>query len=324
MKVLYIDRNGNFDGWLKIQKNDFVTVAGNRFDVRYFDFDLPCDDQFVGIDVVLEIGGVFATSEMIECGARNKVKLWQVLGTGLDHVDLELFKKLQIPLANTPGQFSSSALAEHALFMILYFEKHYPETQRSIREKLSCEPISGELGDKTLGLVGFGASGRELARRASCLGMRLIATDVQNVDEATLKELGVEKFGNSAVFDQLLAESDYVSIHTPLNADTKHMIGAREFGLMKPETVIINVARGEIIDEQALIDALNQRRIRGAGLDTFSREPVDPDHPLVKMDNVLATPHTAGVTTGTSRRRMTAAVENLHRVERGESPLFLV
>ncbi|MGH9528389.1 MAG: NAD(P)-dependent oxidoreductase, partial [Terriglobales bacterium] len=122
---------------------------------------------------------------------------------------------------------------------------------------------------------------------------------------------------------KLLAESDYLSIHVPLTPQTKHMIDRNAFAQMKTTAFLINVARGEIVDQAALLDALQNRRIQGAGLDTVADEPLSPDHPLLNKPNVLLTPHIAGGTRGTSRRRGQAAADNIFRLASGEQPLHL-
>ena len=170
-------------------------------------------------------------------------------------------------------------------------------------------PISEELEGQVLGIVGLGASGRELATRAAPLGLRVRAVDVVPPPEPPAS-YGVERFGGLDELDDLLAESDYVSLHVPLNASTRHLIDERRLALMKPTAALINVARGRLIDEDALVDALRDGRLRGAGIDVFGEEPLTPQNPLLQLDNVVATPHTAGVTRGTSRRRSAVCVEN--------------
>src|SRR5205823_3160068 len=127
----------------------------------------------------------------------------------------------------------------------------------------------------------------------------------------------IEFAGQPTDLQYVASQADYLSIHAPLTKATRHMIGRQVFEAMKPSAILINVARGEIVDEVALIEALRSGKIGGAGLDVFSREPIDPDHPLLKLANVVATNHVAGVTTGTSRRRAAAVAENIRRVAEG-------
>jgi phosphoglycerate dehydrogenase-like enzyme len=261
---------------------------------------------------------------MIDVGAAAGVRLWQVLGTGLDHTEVAHIHSRGIALANTPGQFSAVALAEHALLLILALAKRLPEAEANCRTGVMYHPIGDELGDQTLGIVGLGASGGELARRAGALGMRLRAVDVVAPPPERLQELGIDHFADLDGLDDLLRESDYVSLHVPLTPNTHHLIDERRLGLLKPSAVLINVARGRIVDEDALARALGHGAFRGAGIDVFGQEPLQPDNPLLHLDNVIATPHTAGVTRGTSRRRSQVCVENALRVLSGEQPLYQV
>jgi phosphoglycerate dehydrogenase-like enzyme len=187
-----------------------------------------------------------------------------------------------------------------------------------------CDPVNEELRGRTLSLIGFGASGRVLAQSASSLGLRVLAMDVVAPDPVISSSINCAFFGGPKDFDFLLSEADYLSIHVPLNDSTRNLIDRRALSLMKPTAVLINVARSEVVEEQALIEALQQGRLRGAALDVFPEEPVNPQHPLLQFENVLATPHTAGVTGETSRRRAAAAVANVLRVCAGDDPDYLV
>lgn len=317
--VLYIVQKGNVEPWL----TDFRAAADGAIDYAVLDPDRPLAEQLAGVEVVVDQGG-HATKEQIDAGAAAGVRLWQVLGTGVDHTEVEHMQSRGIAVANTPGQFSAVALAEHALMFILCLAKNLRESEANTRIGRMYQPVNDELAGQLLGIVGLGASGRELAVRARALGMRIQAVDVAPVEAGRLEELGVERFTGLEGLDELLASSDYVSLHIPLNADTRHLLDDRRLRLMKPTAALVNVARGRLVDEDALADALRERRIRGAGIDVFGQEPLDPDNPLLGLDNVVATPHTAGVTRGTSRRRSAVCVENAQRVLRGEEPLYVL
>ena len=275
--------------------------------VTLFDQALPVRSQFDGVDVVVEVGGSVATSEHLDAGADAAVRLWQILGTGLDHVDVAGFVRRGICMANTPGQFSAIALAEHALFLMLLFAKRFAESQESLRAGELYRPLNSELHGRTLGLIGFGASGRELARRARAFGMSILAYDVVVVPMAEQVAIGVTCTDTAEGLDDILREADYLSVHAPLTSTSRHLIDARALALTRPSAVLINVARGEIVDEAALVVALRTGRLAGAGLDVFAREPLPPDDPLLTVPGVIATPHVAGVTDGTVRRRVGAA-----------------
>ena len=319
MKVIYIAYPGNEEPWY----TDFRTALGDSFHHSVLDREAPLAPQFEGVRVVVDQGG-HATRPMIDAGAEAGVVLWQAVTTGLDHTDVDYILSKGIRLAHTPGPFSAVALAEHALFLMLFVAKKFRGAERNLEAGVMYQPLNEELAGRTLGLVGLGASGRELARRASAFDMRVLALDVCSVPAAELDAVGVERFGGPEMLDDLLRDSDYVSLHVPLTAATRHLINAEKLALMKPTAVLINVARGEIVDEAALTDALLSGRLGGAGIDVFSREPPDTSGALFKLDNVITTPHVAGTTFGTSRRRGEASVENIVRIDAGMSPLFEV
>jgi phosphoglycerate dehydrogenase-like enzyme len=234
------------------------------------------------------------------------------------------FLKKGVPFANTPGTFSATALAEHALFLMLSLAKNFATSQDNVRSSVCNLPLNSELQGKTLGLIGFGASGRELAKRAGAMGMRILATDAIEIPQVLRDQFGLAFVGRPDQLEHVLVEADYVSLHTPLTSKTRHLMNRRAFELMKPTAVLINVARGAIVDEAALIEALRSGRIAGAGLDVFAQEPIDPAHPLLHMGNVVFTPHIAGVTAETRRRRGQAAAENVSRIAQGLPPLYQV
>lgn len=317
MKILFI----GFRDLVHPCYDDFLEAISGKHQVSLYDPKLPIPDQFGPAEVVVDQGG-WASHEMVD--AAKAVKLWQVIGTGLDHLDVQYILGKGIPLANTPGVFSSIGLAEHALFFMFCFAKNLHLSFSNIRSGVFYHPMNDELDGKTLGLVGFGASGRELAKRAWPLGMRVVAVDAARVPPAVLEEYHVDFFGPPEQLDRVLAEADYVSVHTPLTSKTRHLIDQRALSLMKPTAVLVNVARGEIVDQPALVEALQAGKIRGAGLDTFAHEPLDPSHPLLQMGNVIATPHIAGGTRGTLRRRTGAAAENVFRTALGLPPLYQI
>lgn len=317
--VLFIPQQGNVEPWL----TDFLDAARGRVEVEVLDHGSPLGPQFAGVRIVVDQGG-HGTPEMIDEAAATGVSLWQVLGTGLDHTDVNRILRRGLTLANTPGLFSATALAEHALLFILCQAKRLHLAERNSRAGAMYRPMSEELVDRVLAIVGFGASGRALAARARALGMRMHAVDVVPVDQTEMQHLGVERFSGLDELDDVLAGADYVSLHVPLTRETRHLIDARRLALMKPTATIVNVARGALIDEEALAEALRDDVIAAAGLDVLAREPIDPDDPLLALDNVFVTPHTAGFTRGTSRRRSEACVENALRVIGGDPPMYQV
>ena len=320
MKVLFLGQLNNLEPWFR----DVVAAVGEAHQVVLWDADAPFGPQIRDAQVVVDQGGGVGTRAMIDAGAAAGVKLWQVLGTGLDHVDVQYILDRGLTLANTPGPFSSVALAEHALFLMLYFAKHFPATQHNMTTGTFYRPMNDELDGATLGLIGLGASARELARRAAACDMRLLGIDLQPPPADVLEAFGIRYLGGPESLDMLLAESDYVSIHVPLTRRTRHMIDARALAVLRPGSILINVARGGIVDQAALVDALQRRSLRGAGLDVFAVEPLEADSPLLQLDNVVLTPHVAGGTTGTSRRRAEAVADNIRRTAAGLPPLYTI
>jgi D-3-phosphoglycerate dehydrogenase len=239
-------------------------------------------------------------------------------GIGVDNIDVDAASARGIWVANVPG-FCATELAEHTLAMILSFARRLGRLDHSVRrgqwDTISVMGPSRRLSELTLGLVGFGRVGREVARRARAFGMRVLAT-APRTTAATMSDHGVEK----VELDDLLRQSDFVSLHLPLAPETRHLIDARRLSLMKPAAYLINTARGAIVDEAALIAALRAGQIAGAGLDVLEREPPAPDSPLLGLENVILTPHAAYYSDDSLARLQSSVAEEVVRVLRGERP----
>ena len=215
-------------------------------------------------------------------------------GAGFDPVDVEACTAAGVLVVNQSGG-NAHSVAEHALGMLLTLSKRIIEADRALRRDANVNRnalIGTEAQGKTIGIVGIGNVGRRIAELCKgLLGMKVLAYDPY----LTAAEIAA-RGGEKVELDELLRRSDYVSISCPLTKDNRGMIGAREFALMQPHAYFITTARGFIHDEAALLEALRDKRIAGAGLDVWAKEPPPPDHPLLQFDNVLASPHTAGVT----------------------------
>jgi phosphoglycerate dehydrogenase-like enzyme len=306
------------DPWM----SDVLEAIGTNYELREYNEQLPLGPQFDGVDVVIDQGGSHGTRQMADlCGS---IKLWQVLGTGLDKLDLAYWRKKKIPVANTPGQFSAVPLAEVALMYILMLAHRWNDSQQNLAKGIFYMPFGEELVDKRLTLFGFGASAQALAVRARPFGMRISAVDIREISETQRKQFGLDFAGKPEDIDSLLPHTDFLSLHLHLNADTRGIVDARRIGLMKPTACIINVARGALVDETAMYNALRDGRLGGAGLDVFAAEPIDPNNPLLRLPNVIATNHTSGTTFGTSRRRAAVVAENLARIAQGLGALYRV
>ena len=215
-------------------------------------------------------------------------------GAGYDPVDVEACTEAGVLVVNQSGG-NAHSVAEHALGMLLTLSKRILEADRVLRRDPNVNRnalIGTEAGGKTVGIVGLGNVGRRIAEHCKgLLGMKVLAYDPY----LTAAEMAA-RGGEKVELDELLRRSDYVSISCPLTKDSRGMIGAKQFALMQPHAYFITTARGFIHDEAALAEALRNKLIAGAGLDVWAKEPPPPDHPLLQFDNVLASPHTAGVT----------------------------
>ena len=252
--------------------------------------------------------------------AAKKVKLIQLVSAGFDELDLELCRKLGIQVANNGGT-NAQDVAEHTVALILGVYRRLVDLDKFARTNrwdeleigLSTHTISG----KTVGIIGLGHIGRQVARLLRGFGAYLIYNDVEGAQPELERELRISRLG----LVELLQTSDIVTLHVPLTEQTRHLIGRRELSHMKTTALIINTCRGQVIDEQALTSILKENRIMGAGLDVLEEEPPDINHPLLSLENVLITPHVAGVTLDTWRRRSEIIYQNLQRVWEGNDPL---
>ena len=243
-------------------------------------------------------------------------------GAGYDPVDVEACTEAGVVVVNQSGG-NARSVAEHALGMLLTLSKRILEADRALRRDPNVNRnalIGTEAQGKTIGVVGLGNVGRRIAELCNgLLGMKVLAYDPY-LDATEMAARGGEK----VELDDLLRRSDYVSISCPLTKDSRGMIGARQFALMQPHAYFITTARGFIHDEAALVEALRDKRIAGAGLDVWAKEPPPPDHPLLQFDNVLASPHTAGVTREARANMGRIAAEQILDALDGKRPPRLI
>ena len=251
--------------------------------------------------------------------AAKKLRLIQLLTAGYDKVDVRLAGELGVPVA-TNGGANAWAVAEHTVALLLSLYKRLTLCDRSVREGNWRKPISGfntfEVVGKTLGLIGAGKIGRKVAYRFAGFEVKVIYYDVVPVSDIE-NDLGARCVATVA---ELLREADIVSLHVPATPETHHMINKETIAVMKPTAVVLNTSRGSAIDEPALAEALKQGKILGAGLDVFDTEPIDNANPLLKLENVVVTPHTAGHAYEGWFRRIQFAWENIQRVAAGNPP----
>lgn len=256
------------------------------------------------------------TAEMI--AAAPRLRLIQKIGVGVNTIDLEAAKARGVPVCNLPGT-NSRAVAELTLALMLSTLRRVPRFDASLRAgvwtDLALQDGLGELGGRVVGLVGYGSVPRLLAPVLVAMGCEVLYTARHQVADA------VARF---TTLDALLEQSDVVSLHLPLTAETGRLIDRSALGRMKQGAVLINTARGGLVDSAALADALRSGHLGGAGLDVFTEEPVARDEPLLALDNVVVTPHVAWITTGTFDRSFVLAAENCRRVAAGSALLHRV
>ena len=251
--------------------------------------------------------------------AADKARLVQLLAAGYDRMNLPLMRALEVPCANNGGA-NSRAVADHALMLMLALYRQQIHTDPATRRGDWSAPITGtntfEMANKLVGVLGMGNIGRQVARRVQGFDAKVQYYDMYPLPAERERELDVRRVD----MDELFRTSDILTCHTPLTPETRHIVSRERIALMKPSAVIINTSRGPVVDEAALIEALRQGKIAGAGLDVFEQEPVDPDNPLLRMDNVVVTAHIAGTTWDTWFRRAEFAYQNMLRVWNGEPP----
>ncbi len=269
----------------RMEETDLLKYAGQ------FDGAICGDDRY--------------TARVLEaCAPRLKViSKW---GTGIDSIDSAAASRLNVTVARTPNAFTTP-VADSVLGYMLAFVRRQPWMDSAMKRG-EWEKIPGRtLSECTLGVVGVGAIGKAVTRRARAFGMKILGTDIVDIDHVFISESGIEMTDLSS----LLSASDFVSLNCDLNPASRHLINARTLAQMKPTAVLVNTARGPIVDEPALIAALQSGGIAGAALDVFENEPLPHDSPLLKMDNVMLAPHNANSSPAAWERVHWNTIKNL-------------
>jgi phosphoglycerate dehydrogenase-like enzyme len=312
MKIVYLIQNRGIETRTPPGCTGAVISAGE--DGTYSDEDLH---QLEEADIL--VVGLQPVNEEVFRAAR-RLKLVQRLGRGYSNVDLEAAERHGVPVCGMPD-FNAGTVAEHTLMLILALLRRVFDS--TLLMKASDWPVRSVVGGglfdlqgKSLGIVGFGAIGQAVAARAAAFDARLSYFDPEGEIEGDGEPLGAHPVS----WEELLRDSDIITLHAPLTSQTRELIGLPELKAMKPSALLINTARGLLVDEQALADALNGGLIAGAGIDVFGREPLDPRHPLRRCPNVLLTPHTAGQTREAMERMIETMLDNIERVRRGDEP----
>ena len=296
--------------------------------LREHGYDVVDGRGFTEEDIIADIGDCDAiivrtakiTAKIFD--AAPKLKILARHGAGYDGVDLEAARKHGV-LVCTAGGANAISVAELAIFYMLYCSRNFKKVQKLYLEdyrKAKMGIPKTELEGKTLGLVGLGNIGKLVAKKAA-LGFDMT---VLAYDPFAKKEGLPEYIRLVEDRDEIFRQADYVSLHVPATPETVHSVSDREFGLMKESPYLINTSRGSIVDEPALVRALQAGKIAGAGLDVLEKEPIDPANPLIEMDNVLTAPHIGGATKEASSRSSVACAEAIDDFFSGRTPKFVV
>ena len=318
-----------FLGYRQQWERDWIAARLTK-DVEFI--ALPCTPS----DTLLKrAGDLLEQTEMLICWGLpldrihegpGKLKLLQTLGAGTDGVPKVELHRRGIPVAGNGGA-NSIAVAEWTVLLIVAALRRLTQLIDDLGANRYNTPAYAEgwekmpeLTAKRVGIVGFGRIGQDVALRLGGWGCELVYFDQRQIDPARERACHASR----ASLDELLQTSDIVTIHTPLTDGTRGMIGAAQLGRMKPTAVLVNTGRGPIVDEAALIEALQKGALAGAGLDVTETEPLPLDSPLLQMDNVFLTPHTAGLTLEARQKALGFAAENANRLVAGQRPLGLV
>jgi phosphoglycerate dehydrogenase-like enzyme len=253
--------------------------------------------------------------------ARDRLVVVGRSGAGYDKVDVAACTDCDIALFNAPLALNHPTASTALLFMLALAKKLFAQDKvtRAGRWDLQAEVLGEEILGRTLGIVGLGHSGRELVRLVAPFSMKIAAYS-PHADPAEAQALGVEL----VTLNELFRRSDFVSVHARPRPENHRMIGAHQFALMKPTAYFVNIARGELVDETALVEVLRNRRIAGAALDVFEREPLPVDDPLIQLDNAILTPHWSASTRDVWQATGRAMIDGMLRASRGELPENIV
>lgn len=272
-------------------------LKGQQFDSAEMAAMLPQVDVAIAGDDALD-------AAVLEAGVAGKLRGLVRWGIGTDNVDKPVATRLGLPVYNTPGMFSNE-VADLALGHVLNLTRHLHKMDRDVRAGKWTRYEGTSLSGKTVAVVGLGGIGREIARRCVAFGMTVIGSDVVTIDAATLGPVGVTQ----KPFETVIAEADIIIIACNLTAENRHLFNAQAFARMRRGAIVVNVARGPIVDEAALIEALRSGQVGAAGLDVFEVEPLPADSPLRGFDNCLFGTHSGSSTTEAIQRTNRISVD---------------
>jgi len=316
-----------------IQSSEFKQQLARKADrsaisIEFVDYKLPLTPQIQDTDILINSFDKIDKSFIDSC---PNLKLVQQSGIGVDGIDIDYCSKKGIYVANVP-MANAISVAEHTFLLMLYLVKNIKislfnspaNTGSFIRRQQ--DRMGSELLGKTLLIIGLGVTGIEVAKRAKAFGMKVIAVTKHpfTKTEGGDKKYFVDNLYGVDKLSEVIPRADILSIHTPLNRETENMIGSNELNLMKRSAYLINVARAQLVNKDALIKSLKEAKIAGAAFDVFWKEPVDPGDELLLLDNFLLTPHIAGWTHEAIDSISDIIFINIERIIRGKIPLTLV
>ena len=307
----------------KVQFDAYQELAPDGVNLQWVDSTIPLEEQIAQLqDTVVIIGDT-----QVEVASRcHNLKVIQVASAGTDKMDLAALEYIGIKVANNGGA-NAIAVSEHTITLMMTVLRKLDIQFESVKERKWASkllpdwwPYVHELSGSTVGIIGFGNIGQKVARRLGGWDCTLLYEDIVDHSPELVAELGVTRVSR----DELLTRSDVVTLHVPLMASTRGMMSDREFGMMKKSAILINTCRGPVVDEAALIKALNAKEIMAAGLDVLEVEPPPDDNPLIDMDNVSITPHVASADQESWIRSRGFAVQNAIKVANGGDPQAIV
>lgn len=303
-----------------------VAARLGGLDLRFVNSELPEDEiieQCGEAIAILPAATRVLTPEVV--AKLPNLRLIQTFSAGTDYLNIAVLADLGVDVANNGGA-NAVAVAEHAIALMFAINRKVSVQIDSVKAGTWSAGVTGDrleyhtLVGKRVGIVGLGRIGSRVAKRLAGWECELVYHDVLDLDDEYVDATGATR----VALDELLSTSDIVTLHVPLDSTTRHMLSEREFAMMKPSAILINTCRGSVVDEPALIRALEAREIFGAGIDVTEVEPIDPENPLPNMANVVVTPHLATRAIESEYNAAENAVTNAARVARGESPLWSV
>jgi D-3-phosphoglycerate dehydrogenase len=314
--------------WKQAKDQDYK-VTLKKMGVEYLKKQCNSDEEVIALardaDCIMTIANLRPVSPIV-VEKLEKLKLIQTISAGIDGLPLEKATERGVCVANVPG-YCAEEMSDHVMALMLAWSRKIIESDKMMRagtgfigenrsqELLRLASKMNRLKGMTLGIIGLGMAGKALVPKARGFGMRVLAYDPY-VPIGAYQELGVGKVD----LNQLLVESDYISIHCPLTSETRHLMGLRQFKMMKPHAFLINTSRGGIVDSKALYVALAEDHIGGAGLDVTDPDPIDPKDPLMKLEDVIFSGHTAFAGPTSEAELFHRPLEQIARVKRGEWP----